>query len=231
MLPKLTQSISTTKLPSTSQTLDLRPMLVREEMILLKGRESGQHTDIMKAIKQVINNCVITPNFDINTCATFDVDWLFLFIRMISISNVIDQEYEDGEDGKNYKVIIDLSKVEPPKVNEVAQPMIPINGTDYTLFLRYVRASTLENELTLEQKVKSVLDRLVDGNHSVTIFAALDDKEVDEWIKDLPINVYDQIITFIDTAPTMQYKAEYKNSKGTVRTIELKTLSDFFTLD
>jgi len=64
-LPKIDSPIFDIKLISIDKPVKYRPFTVKEEKILLIAEESKEDTDILTAIKQVINNCCITE-IDVN---------------------------------------------------------------------------------------------------------------------------------------------------------------------
>ena len=80
-LPKLKQPTYELKIPSTGKMEAFRPFVVREEKILLMAKSSQDPTDIFRSIKQVVNNCAIDDNFDVDKLTIFDMEYLFLRIR------------------------------------------------------------------------------------------------------------------------------------------------------
>lgn len=56
------------------------------------------------------------------------------------------------------------------------------------------------------------------------------EEELSEFLELLDIKSFDKIREFMANIPSIYYKIEYKNSVGSDRKIELRTLSDFFTL-
>ena len=56
-LPKIDTPIYELELPSTGETIQYRPFLVKEEKILLMALESGNTDDILQAVKQIVSNC------------------------------------------------------------------------------------------------------------------------------------------------------------------------------
>lgn len=84
-LPKLDTPIYTVTIPSSKQTLEIRPFLVKEEKILLMALQGGDPEEMTRATKQIINNCIVTPNFDIDKLEMYDVEYLLLQLRINSI--------------------------------------------------------------------------------------------------------------------------------------------------
>ena len=80
-LPKLNTAQYELKVPSTGKKIDYRPFLVKEEKILLMALEGQDEKEMAKAIKQIINQCVLTENFKIDNLALVDIEYIFLKIR------------------------------------------------------------------------------------------------------------------------------------------------------
>ena len=88
-LPQLTAPEFVTKVPSTGKEIKYRPFLVREEKILLMALEGGDEKEIGNAIINILSSCIISE-IDLDTLATFDVEYLFLKLRSKSVGEVIE---------------------------------------------------------------------------------------------------------------------------------------------
>ena len=73
------------------------------------------------------------------------------------------------------------------------------------------------------------IDQVYDGDN---VYEGRDFSENDllEFLEMVDVQSFEKIVKFMSNVPTLYYKLEYKNSLGSDRTIELTTLSDFFTL-
>jgi hypothetical protein len=54
------------------------------------------------------------------------------------------------------------------------------------------------------------------------------DKELEEFLDQLPVNSFDLIRQFFEKMPKLYHKIEYTNELGNDRSIELTNLKDFF---
>lgn len=238
-LPKFSYPTLKFKLPSSGTEYSFRPFLVKEEKILLLAKSSDDSTDILTAIKQVVNNCALDPLFNINKCTVFDLEFLFLKLRAASIESIIKVSYRDNEDNKVYDFEVDLDKVKLifPKGKE-ADPKIKLTDKDGIL-LKYPAASIYddknflkmaadENQLMFEL-VARCIDQVYTGDK---VYQAKDYKkeELMEFIESLSIEVFEQIDAFLKNTPKMEYVLKYKNANGTDKEIVLSSLNDFFTL-
>jgi hypothetical protein len=233
MLPKIDKPIIELKVPSLGKNLKFRPFTVKEEKILLIAQQERNEKAIILSIKQVINNCCQEPGFDIDTLATFDLEFLFLKLRANSISNVIEVSYRDNEDEKIYDFQIDLEKVEMLQETKVSN-IIEVTE-NVGIKMKYPSVNIIDDaptEATTSEVVEYLIRNCVDSIYDAeNVYPATDytPQELAEWIDALDIESFNKIRAFFDNLPQMYYKIEYTNSLGNVRTIELTTLSDFFT--
>ena len=84
-LPKIDTPTHKATVPSTGESLTIRPFLVKEQKILLTALAGEDVEDIANATKQIVNNCVLTPEFDVNKLELFDMEYLLLQMRIISV--------------------------------------------------------------------------------------------------------------------------------------------------
>jgi hypothetical protein len=110
-LPKIDQPLFDMIIPSSGRKVTFRPFLVREEKILLIAQQSGNDSEIIRAIKQILNNCFI-EDIDLNTFAIFDLEYAFLKLRAKSVNNVVKLAYRDTEDDEVYNFELDLDTIE-----------------------------------------------------------------------------------------------------------------------
>jgi hypothetical protein len=231
LLPKIDKPLFKEIIPSTGEEILFRPMLVKEEKILLFAQQSGEEKDISLALKQVINNVVQKENFNIDSLCIFDLEYLFLKIRAKSVNNIVKVTYVDLEDEQEYSFEIDLDNVEMLQME--VDKNIPINE-NVGLIMKYPSASILDNLPKTEDETE-VVDYLIasciDKIYTEDEVYEVEDtpqKEVENFINDLSIETYNKIKEFFNKLPKMYYKLEYKNSLGSERKIELRKLSDFF---
>jgi len=118
MLPIIDVPTYTIRLPSNGQELTIRPFLVKEEKLLLMAVKSDDAQEIVRTTKQIINNCIISPQINVDTLPFFDIDYLFIALRAKSIGETIDVNFicqnivNEERCGGKFAVGIDISKVE-----------------------------------------------------------------------------------------------------------------------
>ena len=88
-LPKLDVPIYTMQLASTGEEIKYRPFLVKEEKILLMALEGEDEKEMTTAIKQIINNCVVSEGIDVENLPLFDIEYILINLRARSMGDVI----------------------------------------------------------------------------------------------------------------------------------------------
>lgn len=234
-LPKISQPVFEMTIPSNKKKIKYRPMLVKDEKILLIAKQSKERSDIMTAIKQVVNNCIITENVNIDDLAIFDIEYMFIKLRAASISNISKVSYQDVEDEKVYDFDIDLNALDV-KMNENVNNKITVSK-NLILELRWPPASLYSSKTLYDATDETMFDIMVSASMSklyegdtVHDMKLTTPEERSEFIGDLPAKAAEQIREFFSNIPTIYHEINYKNSKGTERKIVLNTLDDFFTL-
>lgn len=232
-LPKLNHPTFVTELPSTKKKVSYRQFKVSEEKILLIAKASQDANDAMRAVKQIVQNCVVDPGFNVNSITLFDLEWLFIKMRAVSVSNMVKAAYIDTEDGKTYSFEIDLNKVNlqyPEKLDT------NIKITDKIgIVMKYPTTELYDDEAFLKSNEEDTLfelivrcvDKIYDGDE---IHAASDYRfqELSDWVGDLDMKTSEKIKEFLLNQPKLHHVLTYRNSLDHERKIELSTLTDFF---
>jgi hypothetical protein len=232
-LPKITYPQIILTIPSSKKKVTFRPFLVKEEKILLMAKLSDEESDILIAIKQVVNNCAI-DEFDVNAISLFDLEYIFIQLRAASVNDTVEVSYKDNEDEKIYDFEVKLKDI---KVNFPEKIDNKIRITDTTgIVMKYPNSSLYEDKEFLEsgddsffQLILRCVDKVYDENE-VYETSAYSKKELEEYVENLDIKTFEKIQDFMINQPKLSYVIKYKNSLGNDREIELTTLSDFFTL-
>ena len=101
-LPKIATPTYELELPSTGQTIQYRPFLVKEEKLLVLALEGEDVKEITTAIKNVIKSCIQTKGIKVDTLPTFDIEYLFLNIRGKSVGEEIEIKLLCPDDNETY---------------------------------------------------------------------------------------------------------------------------------
>ena len=74
-LPKIATPKYELELPSTGNTVQFRPFLVKEEKLLVIALESEDSKEITTAVKTVIQSCILSKGIKVETLPTFDIEF------------------------------------------------------------------------------------------------------------------------------------------------------------
>jgi hypothetical protein len=232
-LPKCDFPIHNLTVPSTKKSHKFRPFLVKEEKILLMAKEGDNPADVLSAVKQIVNNCSIDNKFDIDKIALFDLEFLFLRLRALSVDNIVKVKFEDNEDKLHYDFEIDLNQVNvvfPDKINN----KIKLTSTAGIL-LKFPPATLYDDEefLNLDKNymfelILRCLDKVYDGDTLYDLKDYTKEEQID-FLENLSIKTFEEIQSFLLNLPSLRHEIKYKNSLGNDRSITLTSLNSFFT--
>ena len=93
-LPKLDVPIHELKLPSTGKKLKYRPFLVKEQKLLLMASEGNDPKDMVNSLRQIITNCCVENDLDIESLPLFDIEYIFLQLRSKSVGEVSNVKFK-----------------------------------------------------------------------------------------------------------------------------------------
>lgn len=237
-LPKIDVPIYDLKVPSTGQVMKVRPFNVKEEKLLLMAVESKKADDIISTVKQIINNCVIESEVDINKLPFFDIDYIFIFLRAKSIGDSVDivltcnNETENGICGNRIASKLDISKVDMIK-EETLTDDIKLDKTK-GVKLKYPNYATMKrieygNPVDIKTNIIiNSIDYIYDKNG---IYSSKDHskEELKEFVESLTEENYKKMEAFVDNFPTFAVVLEEDCDKcGFHHRVRYTDFNDFF---
>ena len=230
-LPKINNVLYDLELPSSGEMIEYRPFLVKEEKILLMALEGKDEKEMVKAIKQIITQCVATEKFNINKLAMVDLEYLFLNIRGKAVGDVSTISFEH-ECGEVISLDVDLSKVEIVNNKNISDL---VNLTE-DIMIR-LKPPSLDNVIgaanksQIELVMEIVRECLVEIIQGKDVFSAQDHtkEELDEFLNSLNSGQFQKIQTYYESLPKMKQDIEYTCPKcGETKKETLEGLASFF---
>ena len=235
-LPKISHPLFDLTIPSTNKQIKIRPMLVKEEKILLMAKSGGDPRDALSAVRQVVNNCIMDDKINIDDLTTFDIEYMFIKIRAYSISNISKVSYVDAEDEQTYEFEVNLEDV-TVKFPEGIEKTIKVND-DIAVTMKYASSSLMvDDQFTqtdmnkyFDMLIAHCVDKIYQGDEIFDI-SDVSKEELQQYLENEfdPLS-YDKMRKFVLNMPRLNYEIKYTNSKGTERKILMTSLVDFFTL-
>jgi hypothetical protein len=237
-LPKIATPTYELELPSTGETIEYRPFLVREEKLLVLAMESDDTKSITRAIKEVLKSCIKTK-INVAKLPTFDIEYLFLNIR-----------------GKSVGEEVDVTVTCPDDERTTVELKIPIDDIQVEKNKDHYNTIKLDDELSMKMKYPS-LDQFIQSNFDIdetkgsqleqsfdliascidTIYSEEEawpasessKKELQEFLEQLSSNQFQEIEQFFETMPKLSYDVNVTNPKTKKKsTVTLEGLSSFF---
>ncbi len=236
-LPKISTPTHELELPSTGQTIQYRPFLVREEKLLVLALESENTKEITTAIKNVIKNCIQTKGVKVESLPTFDIEYLFLNIRGKSVGEEIEVNIVCPDDGETYvPVKIDIDEIKVQK-NEEHTTKIQVDQSivmemKYPSLDQFIKNNFDFNENnSMDQSfdlVASCVDKIY-NEEEVWSAADVTKKELIEFLDQMNSSQFKQIEKFFETMPKLSHTVKVKNPNTEVESeVVLEGLTSFF---
>lgn len=228
-LPKIDQPLFNLTIPSTKEKIRVRPFLVKDEKILLIALESNDQIQILTAIQQIVQNC-IQGDVDVTNLPTFDLEYLFVRLRNISVGNVVKLSFKD-DDGEQINYELDLEDVNV-KFPEEPNNIINVDDT-YKLQMRYPSFTTISKigsaDMNTDNSFKFItecIDKLFTDDE-VWVLADSTAEEKTTFLEGLSVETFKKINLFFEEAPKLTHTIKYQTKNG-IRERTLQGLTDFF---
>ena len=235
-LPKVMTPEYSTEIPSTKASVRYRPFLIKEEKILYMALESGQPADMITAIKQILRNCILTEEVAIDKLANFDIEYLFLQIRMRSVGEVVKLKMkhpgEDPECKHETDVEINLEdikiKFDPEHTN-----VIDVKD-DIGIKFRYPTIDEIDAIMSGTSLMDSSMDVLIKSIESIydkdNVYEDFTKEELNEFLENLSNEDFKKLNKFFSTMPTLKHDVEWTCPEcGKTEKITLQGLQSFFS--
>ena len=153
------------EVPSTKKKIKFRPFLVKEEKVLLMALESGNDESIRNAVLQLLKGC-ISSRIKLEELATFDLEYIFLNIRAVSVGEVVEINVTCQDDEKtNVRYNLNLTdvKVTFPKGHNNKVMLTDTTGVimKYPSFNRFVENQFQQKDVD-EDTVLDIIAESID---------------------------------------------------------------------
>ena len=234
-LPQVNSSRYSTKLPSTGVDIEYRPYLVKEEKIMMVALESKDNKQIVGAMKDVAQACILT-DVDVDKLTAFDLEWMFLQLRSKSVGEKADVQMKclvEDCDGVT-PVSIDLNEVEMD--NYDSNRLLKMNDE---IGIEMIHPSVNIMENYDEEKLKSVegaFDMIIDCLDTIydkdDVYQVKDERREDvrDFVESLTSGQFSQLAEFMQKIPSVKKEVEWCCSKCKAdNKMELRGLQSFFT--
>jgi|TARA_B100001964_G_C14180882_1_gene576186 hypothetical protein len=236
-LPKIVTPTYELELPSTKQTIEYRPFLVKEEKLLVLALESESTKQITTSIKTVLKSCIKTKGIKVEQLPTFDIEFLFLNIRGKSVGEETELNItapDDGETSIPVTIAIDDIKVQE---NEEHTKQIKLDDSlmmemKYPSLDQFIKNNfDFNRDNTMEQSfdlIASCVDKIY-TSEEVWSSADCTKKEVVDFLEQMNSPQFKKVEKFFETMPKLSHTFKVRNPVTEVESdVTLEGLSSFF---
>jgi len=236
-LPKIATPTYELELPSTGETIQYRPFLVKEEKLLVIALESEDTKQITTAIKTVIKNCIITKNIKVETLPTFDIEYLFLNIRGKSVGEELEVNIicpDDGETQVPVTINLDDIKVQKDEnhTNRIRLDDNIMMEMKYPSLDQFIKNNfDFDDKNAMDQSfdlIGSCIDKIF-TEEEVWATADVTKKELSEFLESMNSSQFKDIEKFFETMPKLSHTVKVKNPVTEIESeVVLEGLASFF---
>ena len=230
-LPKLNAPSYEMKIPSTGETVKFRPFLVKEQKMLMIAQESKDPNMMANTMCDLIESCVEGMK-DVHLMPTFDIEFMFLQLRTVSVGSEVELEMLCKDDGET-KVLVTI-KLEDIKVSELPNHKKEIMITDKIgMTFKYPTMVDIakygkDGVSAVDTTFGVIQDCLVNIFDENEVYDEMNQKELQEFIEQMTTDQFEEVQNFFDTMPKLRHTVEFKNpNTGVNNKVHLEGMQTF----
>ena len=236
-LPKIATPTYELDLPSTGQSVNYRPFLVKEEKVLVIALESEDSKQITSAIKAVLKNCILTKGIKVESLPTFDIEFLFLNIRGKSVGEDIELSHkwpEDNETQVPVTIYLDDIHVQRDEnhTNKIKLDDSIMMEMKYPSLDQFIKNNFDFNDKNAMDQSFDLIASCIDKVYTEDeVWATADctKKEVKEFLESMNSQQFKEIEAFFESMPKLSHTIKVTNPKSKVESeVTLEGLASFF---
>ena len=226
-LPKLETAKYSVEIPSTKQTIEFRPFLVKEEKILIQAQESGDTDQIIKALKDIIRVCTF-EKVKPNDLTLFDLEYIFLQLRARSVGEEVDFKIKCEECDRQNVVTLDLTEVKIKWPEKKIDNKIKLSDS-VGVVLRPIRVKDMNKiEGDITESIIASIESIYDEDNVYPTDEA-SKKELVAFVDSLSHSHLEVIQEYIENQPKLEHVLKYTCLHcGHKNEYTLSGLADFF---
>lgn len=237
-LPKIDLPVYEVKIPSTGKEIKVRPFTVKEEKLLLLAIETKDVNEIVKTVKQVINNCIVTGDFNVDKAPFYDVDFLFIFLRAksmgesVSINLTCKNIVKKKECGNVFPSKIDISKCAIEYDKTLGKEFELTNKTGVMMkYPTYAVMKRIESNNSVDIKTSLIAESIESIYDEKGVYKSDDYtyEQLKDFVEGLTEEKFKTLEKFVDNFPTFVVEISEKCTKcGFEHNVRYKDFYDFF---
>ena len=234
-LPQVVLPTYELEIPSNGKKIKYRPFVVKEEKLLLLALETEDEKEIENAVKTLLKGC-IQSRVKIEDLAIFDLEYIFLQIRAVSVGEVVEMNVtckDDNETQVRYNLNLTEVKVNKPEGHSSKIMLSDDLGImmKYPAWKEFVTGSIMGKSATADgivDIVASCIDQIFDAE-DVYDSSTTSKKEFVQFVEGLTNSQFEKIQEFFESTPRLEHSFIVKNPKtGEPSEFTISGLASFF---
>ena len=234
-LPQVVLPTYELEIPSNGKKLRYRPFVVKEEKVLLIALETQDEKEIEKAVKSLLKGC-IQSRIKLEDLAMFDLEYVFLQIRAVSVGEIVQMNVTCKDDDKTqvkYNMNLTEVKVNKPEGHD---PKIMLNDElgvimKYPAWSEFISGSIMGQTPSTNGIVEIVaecIDQIFD-KEDVYDNSTTTKKEFVQFVEGLTNTQFEKIQKFFESIPRLEHTFTVTNPEtGVESEFLINGLTNFF---
>ena len=223
------------EIPSNKKKIKYRPFLVKEEKVLLLALESENDKNIRDAVFNLLKGC-IQSRIKLENLSTFDLEYIFLNIRAVSVGEVVEMNItcqDDNETQVKYNLNLTDVDVIFPEGHSNKIMLTDTTGVimKYPSFDRFVDGQFSSGDIDEDEVMKIIaesIDQIFQGDE-VYDESTTSKKEFVQFVESLTNQQLEKVQQFFETSPRLEKTIKVTNPKtGVESQYTLRGLQSFF---
>jgi len=233
-LPKIEVPNHKINIFSTTENITYRPFLVKEEKILLTALAGENNEEIIQAIRQIVQNCIIKPEINVEILPMFDLEYLFVNLRSKSVGSISEIGLECNNCGEENRFEINLEEIELKRDPSHTQE-IELVESSVGVIMKYPTIELINNasEEGGVEELYSLISNCIDivytpdEEHNMNDYT---EEERTSFFESLTQEHFLKLQNFFNTIPYTHYNLDYNCQHCEHQEdMELRGINNFFT--
>ena len=220
------------EIPSNKKKIKYRPFLVKEEKVLLLALESENDKNIRDAVVSLLKAC-IQSRVKVENLATFDLEYIFLNIRAVSVGEIVEMNVVCNDDEQtNVRYNLNLTDVNVvfPEGHSNKIMLTDTTGVvmKYPSMDGFVQGQFSNKDFDVIDVIASSIDQIFQ-EEEVYDESTTTKKEFVQFVESLTNSQLEKIQAFFETSPRLEHTFKVTNpNTGVESEYTLRGLQSFF---
>ena len=202
--------------------------------------ESNEATTIQQNVYDILNNCTLTEDINIDKLPIIDVEYYFINLRAKSVGEIIESKYKCNNEvnektcGNLMEAKIDLTNIQPYFENNPVDPEIQLTDSIF-IKMKYPEFSVVKSSIDMEDitevtfnMISESIEYVYDGDQFYYATEA-EPGEMLDFVESLNQQQFQKVENFFNNLPKLKETIEMTCGKcGFHHKIDVEGLENFF---